>query len=161
VCVKGIDFTSFYDFDIRFWNCSDSVVFSLFILLINERVLTMYLILYWLQPSYFIKNNHSNLVEFLNVPLHHSAVEFPWWLPFCSIFLFYLYVCIVLFWVFFIFLVSASPIHSNINSHQMEALYFLFSHYHWSSLTFIDRNISLSRLVALNALVITLSRILH
>jgi len=26
-CAKGIDFASFYDFSIGFWNCSDSVVF--------------------------------------------------------------------------------------------------------------------------------------
>jgi hypothetical protein len=29
-CVKGIDFVSFYDCSIRFWNCSDSVVFFIF-----------------------------------------------------------------------------------------------------------------------------------
>ena len=28
--VNGIDFASFYDFDIVFWNCSDSVVFFAF-----------------------------------------------------------------------------------------------------------------------------------
>ena len=27
LCVRGINFASFYDFDILFWNCSDSVVF--------------------------------------------------------------------------------------------------------------------------------------
>ena len=27
VCVNGVDFTFFYDFDIWFWNCSESVVF--------------------------------------------------------------------------------------------------------------------------------------
>jgi len=30
LCVRVIDFDSFYDFDIRFWNCSDSVVFFVF-----------------------------------------------------------------------------------------------------------------------------------
>ena len=29
-CAKGIDFASFYDFDIWFWNCSDSAVFFVF-----------------------------------------------------------------------------------------------------------------------------------
>jgi hypothetical protein len=28
--VKGIDFATFYDFDIVFWNCSDNVVFFVF-----------------------------------------------------------------------------------------------------------------------------------
>jgi len=27
LCVRGIDFASFYDFAIGLWNCSDSVVF--------------------------------------------------------------------------------------------------------------------------------------
>ena len=27
LCIRGIDFASFYDFDIWFWNCSDSVIF--------------------------------------------------------------------------------------------------------------------------------------
>ena len=27
LCVRDIDFASISDFDIRFWNCSDSVVF--------------------------------------------------------------------------------------------------------------------------------------
>ena len=31
ICVKGIDFASFYDFCIGFWNCSDSVVFCVFL----------------------------------------------------------------------------------------------------------------------------------
>ena len=30
LCVGGIDFASFYDFDILFWNRSDSVVFCFF-----------------------------------------------------------------------------------------------------------------------------------
>ena len=30
LCVKGVDISSFYDFDIWFWNCSDSVVFFAF-----------------------------------------------------------------------------------------------------------------------------------
>ena len=30
VCVKGIDFVYFYDYSIRFWKCSDSVVFFIF-----------------------------------------------------------------------------------------------------------------------------------
>jgi hypothetical protein len=30
--VNGIDFASFYDFSIRFWNCSDSVVLFVFLL---------------------------------------------------------------------------------------------------------------------------------
>jgi hypothetical protein len=29
-CVGGIDFASFYDFYICFWNCFDSVVFFIF-----------------------------------------------------------------------------------------------------------------------------------
>jgi len=33
LCVKVIDFFSFYDFDILFWSCSESVVFFVFILL--------------------------------------------------------------------------------------------------------------------------------
>jgi hypothetical protein len=30
VCVEGIEFSSFYDFSIEIWNCSDSVVFLAF-----------------------------------------------------------------------------------------------------------------------------------
>jgi hypothetical protein len=30
LCVKGMNFTSFYDFSIVFWNCSDSVVYFAF-----------------------------------------------------------------------------------------------------------------------------------
>jgi hypothetical protein len=30
LCVRGIDFASFYDFDTGFWKSSDSVVFSVF-----------------------------------------------------------------------------------------------------------------------------------
>jgi len=30
LCARGIDFASFYDFVIEFWNCSDSVVFLFF-----------------------------------------------------------------------------------------------------------------------------------
>ena len=29
VCARNIDFASFYDFYIEFWNCSNSVVFTL------------------------------------------------------------------------------------------------------------------------------------
>ena len=33
ICVLGVlIFASFYDFSIRFWNCSDSVVFFVFLL---------------------------------------------------------------------------------------------------------------------------------
>jgi hypothetical protein len=32
LCVNDIDFASFYDFDIWFWNCSDSFWFLFFIL---------------------------------------------------------------------------------------------------------------------------------
>ena len=31
LCISGIDFSSFYDFDIWFWNCSDSVIFFVFL----------------------------------------------------------------------------------------------------------------------------------
>jgi len=34
LCAKGIDFVSFYDFDIGFCNCSDSVVFFVFHIII-------------------------------------------------------------------------------------------------------------------------------
>jgi len=34
LCVKGIDFVSSYDFDIWIWNCSVSVVFVIFQLII-------------------------------------------------------------------------------------------------------------------------------
>ena len=30
LCIKGINFVSFYDFDILFWNCSDSVIYFVF-----------------------------------------------------------------------------------------------------------------------------------
>ena len=30
LCVRGIDFVSFYDFCIRFWDCYDSVVFLVY-----------------------------------------------------------------------------------------------------------------------------------
>jgi hypothetical protein len=33
LCVRDIDFVCFYDFPIWFWNCSDIVVFGLFILI--------------------------------------------------------------------------------------------------------------------------------
>jgi hypothetical protein len=38
LCVRSIDFASFYDFDIWYWNCSDSVVFLHFILLYFQTV---------------------------------------------------------------------------------------------------------------------------
>ena len=31
MCPRDIDFVSFYDFSIEFWNCSDSVVFLVFV----------------------------------------------------------------------------------------------------------------------------------
>jgi len=31
MCAKDIDFASFYDFSIAFWNCSSSAVFFVFI----------------------------------------------------------------------------------------------------------------------------------
>ena len=34
LCVRGIDSASFYDFDILFWNCSDSVEFFVFFILL-------------------------------------------------------------------------------------------------------------------------------
>ena len=39
-CVSGIDFASFYDFDILFWNCSDSVVFLflLFFIILGKYI---------------------------------------------------------------------------------------------------------------------------
>ena len=30
LCINGINFVSFYDFDILFWNCSDSVIYFVF-----------------------------------------------------------------------------------------------------------------------------------
>jgi hypothetical protein len=30
LCARGIDFTSFYDFSIEYWNCSDNGVFFVF-----------------------------------------------------------------------------------------------------------------------------------
>jgi hypothetical protein len=30
MCVSSVDFTSFYDFAIRLWKCSDSVIFFAF-----------------------------------------------------------------------------------------------------------------------------------
>ena len=41
VCVLvGIDFASFYDFSIGFWNCSDRVVFFFFVLFFNNITVT-------------------------------------------------------------------------------------------------------------------------
>jgi hypothetical protein len=37
LCVRGIDFASFYDFDIWFWNCSNSGIFSHFIVIMKKR----------------------------------------------------------------------------------------------------------------------------
>jgi hypothetical protein len=31
VCVLGVSILSFYDLSIRFWNCADSTVFSLYL----------------------------------------------------------------------------------------------------------------------------------
>jgi hypothetical protein len=42
----GIDFTSFYDFFIEFWNYSDSVVFLLFILSVIRKHFTCLLLEY-------------------------------------------------------------------------------------------------------------------
>ena len=39
--VKGIDFDSFYDFSIRLWNCSESVVKNFFILLKKKNFLKL------------------------------------------------------------------------------------------------------------------------
>ena len=44
LCVRDIDFASISDFDIRFWNCSDSVVYFGFHCIIHycsERVSDM------------------------------------------------------------------------------------------------------------------------
>jgi len=30
MCVRCINFASFYDFSVEFWNCSDSVVYFVF-----------------------------------------------------------------------------------------------------------------------------------
>ena len=43
LCVRGIDFTSFYDCDIIFWNCSDIVVcfvfqFIVFVIMKNWNI---------------------------------------------------------------------------------------------------------------------------
>ena len=36
LCAMGINFSSFYDFNIWFWNCSDSVVFLVFHVVIED-----------------------------------------------------------------------------------------------------------------------------
>jgi len=36
LCLRGIDLTSFYDFDFWFWNCFDSVVFFVFHFIISK-----------------------------------------------------------------------------------------------------------------------------
>jgi hypothetical protein len=40
LCVRGINFASFYDFDIWFWNLYDSVVFFFHFILIQETKTT-------------------------------------------------------------------------------------------------------------------------
>ena len=40
--VKGMDFVSFYDFSIEFWNCSDSMIFF-FILALYDWLIGYYL----------------------------------------------------------------------------------------------------------------------
>ena len=37
LCVRGIDFSIFYDLTIGFWNCSDSVYFSIFFSFYNDK----------------------------------------------------------------------------------------------------------------------------
>ena len=37
VCVSGIEFASFYDFSIRFLNCSDIMVFFVFHFITNDE----------------------------------------------------------------------------------------------------------------------------
>ena len=70
LCISGIDFTSFYDISIRYWNCPDGVVF-LFISLYLYRLLNMIGEKYRYRKRYFrhIRFAHSLfLVEF--VPLN-------------------------------------------------------------------------------------------
>jgi len=40
--VRGLDFASFYDLDISFWNCSDSVVLFLLFILFIIQTLVLY-----------------------------------------------------------------------------------------------------------------------
>ena len=56
LCVRGIDSASFYDFDILFWNCSDSVeffFFFFFIIKITSMLFDNYMILILIKkPEY-------------------------------------------------------------------------------------------------------------
>ena len=42
ICVSGIDFASFNDFSIRFWNCSDSVALFVFHFIVGEHCGRLY-----------------------------------------------------------------------------------------------------------------------
>ena len=45
VCVWSLDFASFYDFDIWFWNCYDGVVFLVFhFICLTELSFLLYLL---------------------------------------------------------------------------------------------------------------------
>ena len=40
MCVRAIDFASFYDLSIGFWYCSDNVIFYLFLIFITMVAIT-------------------------------------------------------------------------------------------------------------------------
>jgi len=64
LCVRGIEFVSFYDISIGFWNCSASVVF--FCSMVDQELLT--------------------LLEHLNSPPVFSGVRVTRSLDFCVVF---------------------------------------------------------------------------
>jgi hypothetical protein len=50
---KGIDFLSFYDFSIRFWNFSESVVIFCFFILFTQNAIILYWFIYGLLICFY------------------------------------------------------------------------------------------------------------
>lgn len=49
LCVRGVEFASFYDFDMLFWNCSDDVLYNLFVFhFVSAIFFLSYIVTTWL-----------------------------------------------------------------------------------------------------------------
>ena len=70
LCVNGIDFASFYDFGIGFWNCSDSVLCFVFHFIANN--LNVIYIIFWLNSQ--IKKNTITKTDTCGVQLNYVKI---------------------------------------------------------------------------------------
>ena len=79
LCIRGIDFASFYDFDIWFWNCFDIVSFSGFhftesqkmiFVSCQKNVLVHTGLYHSLQNSYISPWNHNGLFKWARINVY-------------------------------------------------------------------------------------------